>query len=1188
MFNCAQCTELCWDSLYGLLDAEQAQLLRAHLADCAACRAALAEAEKQQRLVAAAARLYDMPAFVAPEADAAEAEPPCAPAAPAAPSPGPRPAVVRFRPRKRLLAWVAAAAAVLLVVGGYGWYQQGLAQRQDALQEALRFVNEVEAQQASATRETTGQAQALREEVKAQPFHLRVLGPASYQPDAPHQYRVTTQKRDGAPAAARVTARVVALSKERPGRRQTLFEKKSASKGEMVVAVPANLKVPRDSLVRLEIEALGPKSQVRVQDQLSLLPSACVTHLAIDKAIYRVGDILFFRSLTLDRFSHRPPGEEFLLVATLTDGSGTRHMHNFGKIRPEGIGGGEFALTKDLAAGECTLEVAEVQGRFPPVMRRFLLVARQTALLDKTVTFNQPAYRPGDDVQVNILARRWQDGAAAADEVVDAAVNVGGKRVPVKAVQRTNARGEANIQFRMPKGTDRGPASLELRVGPEGKSQTFVKPIPLALTHLDMEFFPEGGNLVAGLESRVYFRVRDTQGTPVDMQGALVDEQGRDQQVSVGTKGQQGLGVFRFAPKSGHSYRVRITSPTGIQVRPKLPQVQEEGLIFSVPEGISREGKPVRVWLRKTGAEVGVVVAVLCQGRLVDQQAVTAGSSLTRVELNPPEGVNGVLRVTVYQPLKGQLVTLAERLVYRQPAQRLQVALETDKRSYQPGDRVQLKVGTTTEAGKAEKSWVLAAAVNEQALRTNDHAAEPDLPAHFYLASALKQPGDLDNMDIWVRDNPQSLAALDRFLGTQGWRRVVPGGRHGREKDALVKDGKAARQLAERGRPALLNLDNAAELPQKYAAVLKSRLEGLQAEADRRAETLEDQRQERIREARRAETALDEFRDWPRQMGPWVLFGLMLTFFAGGCLCLLIALVRVLRGSRATTPYFATACASLFFCMMTLLVARRLAPAGRPDATTGLDFADAPPGRIDLPENKDPKAHGLEEEMDGNRRQLAPGLYAALPERKVVSPARPRAREDTAGKFVREKEKEAARTWNLRSGDKMGRGGRDKGKDETNRKAHKEMVKRFKDAQSRQGPPRSGSNNGKNRGVPPTNPDPREGSKGSGEDSLGKKADKKKSDNIALREADINAVPMEYAHLYSGKERDEEEYLPDTILWSPVLAAPDGSTQVSFDLPEVAATYRILVYGHSPNGRLGVAHETLKVAPAKGNSRRSR
>src|SRR5262249_33873025 len=153
-------------------------------------------------------------------------------------------------------------------------------------------------------------------------------------------------------------------------------------------------------------------------------------------------------------------------------------------------------------------------------------------------------------------------------------------------------------------------------------------------------------------------------------------------------------------------------------------------------------------------------------------------------------------------------------------------------------------------------------------------------PAHFYLASALKQPGDLDNMDIWVRDNPQSLAALDRFLGTQGWRRVVPARRHSREKDALGKDGKAARQVAEQGRTALLNLDNAAAVPREYAAVLKCRLEGLQADADRRAENLEDQRQDRIREARRAETALYEFRDWPRQVGPWVLFGLMLAFFA--------------------------------------------------------------------------------------------------------------------------------------------------------------------------------------------------------------------------------------------------------------------------------------------------------------------
>src|SRR5438067_6566093 len=67
MYTCQECAELLWDSLYDLLDADQVQALRAHVAECPACQAVQAEAEAQQKLIARAAQVYDqVPLFQKP------------------------------------------------------------------------------------------------------------------------------------------------------------------------------------------------------------------------------------------------------------------------------------------------------------------------------------------------------------------------------------------------------------------------------------------------------------------------------------------------------------------------------------------------------------------------------------------------------------------------------------------------------------------------------------------------------------------------------------------------------------------------------------------------------------------------------------------------------------------------------------------------------------------------------------------------------------------------------------------------------------------------------------------------------------------------------------------------------------------------------------------------------------------
>jgi hypothetical protein len=60
-------------------------------------------------------------------------------------------------------------------------------------------------------------------------------------------------------------------------------------------------------------------------------------------------------------------------------------------------------------------------------------------------------------------------------------------------------------------------------------------------------------------------------------------------------------------------------------------------------------------------------------------------------------------------------------------------------------------------------------------------------------------------------------------------------------------------------------------------------------------------------------------------------------------------------------------------------------------------------------------------------------------------------------------------------------------------------------------------------------------------------------------------VVREHVHLRDNNERSD---MDGTLFWHPVLVLPDGTAEISFDLSDSVTTYRIIVAGHTIDGRL--------------------
>ena len=788
--NCERCCELLWDHLYELLEAEQAQMVRAHLADCAVCRAALRVAERQRDQIAQVARLdIEVPLFGPPESE---------------------PAVLPFHKRaSRIVRGAVAAAAMLLLTVGlpFSLYEWGARTR------SANFGTEFAAfDTARKERETlSSRAQAdLESAFKAAPAHqlrVQVVGPARILPGAanPHHVRVTDL--EGKPVDADIVTRIIAADN-----REVYRATGRTTQGTLLVTLPDGLADLGPS-PRLEVAATATDARGQLREALQVGEPELLTHLTLAKVLYQPGDVLFFRSVTVDRFSLTPVPAGMQLRYALKNAQGEAVREMTTSLGEGGIGGGALQLPRErLAEGEYTLTVADAEGRFAPQSRRIQVAADRPVNLKKVLEFDQPSYKPGDTVRATVRAQRIKDGEAVAGKLVTTTLKVDGKPFEKAVRGKTDAQGVARIEMPLP---PRAARSFVLSVViSDQPAERIEREIPLVAPALAVEFFPEGGNLVAELENRVYLRARIGD-EPAEVRGTLFDNEGYEICAVQTTRQTRGLGRFSFMPGRGKAYTLRLE---GTATTRALPAVRDAGVRLIMPEGVVRAKEDLALVVQTSAETRDLVVAAFCRGRLVAYRPLPAASGQYEVRLTPPADLGGVFRITVFEEQHG-LRPVAERLAYRQPGKRLQFAVEADTKTTTAGDHVRMTLRTQKEAGTLVPAWVLASVVDRESAGLDLAGGPPTLAAHFQLLGDLHRPEDLEDADFLLGEHPDSAALLDLYLGTQGWRRLT---------DGAVAQGEGAAKSASVG---LIKLDNTAQAWHARRASLSPNLNRIQQEA---------------------------------------------------------------------------------------------------------------------------------------------------------------------------------------------------------------------------------------------------------------------------------------------------------------------------------------------------------------------
>jgi hypothetical protein len=270
---------------------------------------------------------------------------------------------------------------------------------------------------------------------------------------------------------------------------------------------------------------------------------------------------------------------------------------------------------------------------------------------------------------------------------------------------------------------------------------------------LKVNFYPEGGHLVAGTRSTVAFEALSEEGEQIDISGTLEVDDGKT--VNISTE-HQGRGLFTVdVPESGRmKARFRYHDK---DYSFDLPKAEKQGCALH----LNATGKELKadITLKTDAPDAQVGVAVLCRGVLKSFQTISGSQQVTFDRDQLPTGVCDLLVIDEDgQPLADRLFFVNHQDIDMQP-----VSVSGMQLDYQPFDPITLQ---------------FQAPVNARHISISVRDGSSDDPTYdtgnimtdLLLSSDLK--GFIAYPDYYFEsDDDTHRRHLDLLMMVQGWRR---------------------------------------------------------------------------------------------------------------------------------------------------------------------------------------------------------------------------------------------------------------------------------------------------------------------------------------------------------------------------------------------------------------------------------
>jgi hypothetical protein len=283
-------------------------------------------------------------------------------------------------------------------------------------------------------------------------------------------------------------------------------------------------------------------------------------------------------------------------------------------------------------------------------------------------------------------------------------------------------------------------------------------------TTFDVQFFPEGGNMLVGVRGKIGVKAVSSNGFGANLTGQILNQ--KKEKVAVFTTERFGIGAFALLPQPGEHYTAVVTLTNGEEKSFKLPEALESGYSFAVNAINDNVSIRVSASKDKMGTKEMFVVAQ-ANGIAYASFSFIPNKQNNMATIPRKDFPTGIVQFTLFD---SESRGVAERLIFVNHYNQLKIDISgglyaTTKRKTELDLKVSIADGTPVSGN-------FSIAITDSAKAPIDEDDQVTILSNILLSSNLK--GYIEKPNYYFNNsNADKERQLDQLLLTQGWRRFI-------------------------------------------------------------------------------------------------------------------------------------------------------------------------------------------------------------------------------------------------------------------------------------------------------------------------------------------------------------------------------------------------------------------------------
>lgn len=484
-------------------------------------------------------------------------------------------------------------------------------------------------------------------------------------------------------------------------------------------------------------------------------------YVQTDKPFYKPGETIWFSAYMRDAADFKSSDMSDVLRVELLNPKGTIEQEYQLQVS-EGATKGDFFIPKEAAGGLYKLKVYtnwQKNDPRPAIFEKELQVqAVVLPRLKMKLDFEREAYGAGAEVKAE-LDLHTNENKPLAHHEFNFVVSLNGEML-IQNLDRSDQSGKANITFQLPEELETNDGLLNVMINYQGQTESISRSVPIVLNQVFMSFYPEGGDMVHGLPGRIAFKALNEFGKPADVEGIVLDEDGKE--VASFSSYHMGMGAIDLIPARWQSYSVKLTEPAGVEEIFPLPEALPRGFSLSVRDVDEND---ITLQIHSTETETLSLVGMV-RGEVYYATEIQVNPSGRQLRIPASEFPIGVAQFTLFDE-KG--IERCERLAFVNRHKHLNIDIRTNKERYLPREEVELSIRVSDEKGVPMPADLSLSVTDDQLLSFADDKSS-NILSWMLVESDLR--GKIEEPNFYFDPEEEKAGmALDYLLMTAGWRR---------------------------------------------------------------------------------------------------------------------------------------------------------------------------------------------------------------------------------------------------------------------------------------------------------------------------------------------------------------------------------------------------------------------------------